>query len=495
MQNLGLLLREEVVALAERGEWREVVRKAQRHPAPDDAVWLEVVALAYFHLGHQEAQTGNWRGAAGHWRLSNQYKSNRYIAQNLALAEEALENWDAAAEAWREMIRRRPRKADHPDYLDDRQVTAIWEHVADCYTQAEMEAEAVTCLQSALKYSPDNLDIRLKLADIYMDEGRLDAAINEVRRILERDENHLPALTRLATLYQGSWQYDSRPIWRRILAIEPNHVEARQGLTEEYLEKSEWSLQSNNSKRAIQLLEEGLKDIPGSPPLLLALGRVYSHIDKPKKAREYLLQAYQAAPQVVATVGMVVHELLHVDAGDMVESLLPQIRQIPGLQPPFWVDQGEQVLGCELGQEWATRFFDEALVLAEQLMGDDTKAGILLDIYEAAANEDMDELVNEYRQRIRAEVPASGAVEYIEAYEWSHQKHDVKGTRRLLRKAKQQAKRANDQGVLKRAEAMEAVFSRGFPGRLGAPDGLEALQRIFATLMGAEDADDFDDLF
>jgi hypothetical protein len=268
-----------------------------------------------------------------------------------------------------------------------------------------------------------------------------------------------------------------------------------------YLNHAQWSLQVGQSKKAIEHLKEGLKELPNTPLLLLMLGKVYGDTGKVKACRETLLQAYQAAPQNVMVVGHVAHELLHVDAGDVVESLLPQIRQIPGLQSSFWVDQGEQVLGCELEQAWARRFFEEALALidAPQLgktKSDDSKAGILLDIYEAAVSEQDNELVQEYQQRIRAEVPNSGAVEYVEAFEASHQQRDMKKTRRLLRSAVKRATRAKDQGVLRRAQAIEATLGSGLAGPFGLGNNLETLQRMLAgTMFGAEDNDDLDDLF
>ena len=98
-----------------------------------DEVLAEAVDAAYSHLGFAAAQQQDWQQAHGYWQKAYTLRPNRQLAQNLALSYEGAQEWQLAAENWREMIRRRPRKADHPDYLSEAQVTTLWQHIAQCY--------------------------------------------------------------------------------------------------------------------------------------------------------------------------------------------------------------------------------------------------------------------------------------------------------------------------------------------------------------------------
>ncbi|MBI3942203.1 MAG: tetratricopeptide repeat protein, partial [Chloroflexi bacterium] len=213
--NLAVLLREQAFALAQEERWGDMAKLADGRPAAvQDATLDELLALAFFHLGYDAAGKGDWFKAATQWRRANALKPSRYLSQNLALAEETLENWEEAAVAWRELARRRPRKTDHPDYLTDAQVAAIWSRAAACYQRLEIEEEVVTCLRNAIKYNSSDTALRLQLVDVLMNGERDEAAENELGRILEIEPQNVKALIALGTIYDGDWGRDSMPIWR-----------------------------------------------------------------------------------------------------------------------------------------------------------------------------------------------------------------------------------------------------------------------------------------
>jgi tetratricopeptide (TPR) repeat protein len=470
-ENLTACLRGEAVELAQEGRWQDLVNLIGHLPAPSaDRIVAETGSLAYYHLGYEAAQAGKWSLAAQHWRKANDLDANRYLAQNLALAEEALEDWVKAAEAWREMVRRRPRKEDHPDYLTDAQVAALWNHAAECYGRAGLEGEVETCLRNAIKYAPDDTALRIRLADALLNQERGDAAETQLTEIVALEPQHIEALVRLGRLYEGWWDRDPMAIWRQVLAMNPAHPEARETLADDYVKMvSDQSpfvsyrfSMAHPGKSDAEALEIGLQELPGHPKLLLALGIAHARERQAKQAREYLLLAYQAAPQDVRIVNSVLHELLHADAGDAIESLVPAIRQIPRLLPAFWFDQATMALQCEFGEEWADFFIQEAVRLSAQPWVDDSRAGLLLEAFELAYEEKAGGLRALLEKRIREEVPASGAVQYIEAHCLNLEKNDLRGAARLIRDAIRAARKANDTGVLRRAEAIETML-KGVP--------------------------------
>lgn len=490
-KNLDSLLRAELIELAEAQQWQEIVTQAESYSAEKDAIWSEIVGTAYFHLGWEASQAGDWQLAAKQWRLGNEIWGNRYLAQNLALAEEAVEDWEGAASAWREMIRRRLRKKDHPDYLSDDQVAAIWEHIGDCYLRDELYAEALPCFQNAIKYRPEDTRLRLRLVDGYLDEDRIDAAENELQRILHLDEKNVEALVRLGSLYKGRWDRAAVPVWKRVLVIDPNHPDVKRELADAYIDQAERMPFYANGRHTINILQEGLATLPGNPQLLLRLGIEYRTMRKHKEAQQALIDAYQSAPQDLNVVSAAMHELLHLPGGDKtVENWLPDVRQIPGLPSSFWLDQANSVFGCKLNEKWAQRFCDEALALAERPGSKDTRSGVLIDIYEVMSRNRKEALAAHYRKRIEAEAAESGAVEYVNAYDLNFKQRDPKAAKRMMRKARQKARKAGDTGVEQRAEIIEQLLSGPFSGAFGG--GPLDMARVLERLFG-EDDDEFPD--
>ncbi|MSP11917.1 MAG: hypothetical protein EXR62_03050 [Chloroflexi bacterium] len=466
--NLTMLLREQAFALAQEGRWGDVAKIADGRPsASHDGTLDELLALAFYHLGYDAAQQGAWFKATQQWRQANILKPSRQLSQNLALAEEALENWSEAAEAWREMARRRPRKTDHPDYLTDAQVSAIWSRAAGCYQRLGMVDEVVTCLKNGLKYVPQDITLRLKLVDVLMDFERDEAAQNELERILEIEPQNVKALICLGTLYDERGDRDTMPIWRRVLAVNPQNVEAKEALADKYLDQAVLKIPTdllgfikNRIKHEpIKILEAGLQELPEHPKLLLEMGRYYREAGKLEQATNTLLRAFRAGSSLPEIVGSVLHELLHMKKDETVRELIPQARQISNLLPAFWIDQGQSLLVCELDEAWLITFFDEALALLSLPYVADSKAGLFLQIYQVLYESDKKHLVEQFTQRIIDEVPTSGAIEFLDAHHAYFEKHDAKQALGHIRKAIQAARRVNDKGVLQQAAAIENLLS------------------------------------
>ena len=79
--------------------WNEIISKSRRLPSTlkDDAL-NQIVSQALFHLGYEEAEKDKWTQAVKHWKEASEKANNRYLAQNMALAQEKLGHWDQAAQ-------------------------------------------------------------------------------------------------------------------------------------------------------------------------------------------------------------------------------------------------------------------------------------------------------------------------------------------------------------------------------------------------------------
>ena len=443
--------------------WQDVLKNFERLPANlNDEALNQVASLALFHQGYEQAEKGNWRKAVKYWQDASAKSHNRYLAQNLAIAQEQQGAWEEAAKEWREMLRRRPRKEGHPDYLSEKQVAAIWEHAATCYLNAYIDDEAVKCQRKAIEYDPQKLELRFKLISMLMPEGRgnADAVIKELKAILEIAPDNVEALTQLAHLYTNDWRYDPLPLWKKILELEPHNKEARKELAWSYVEKVLPQKPGYVSrilpfKQRVEILQEGLTILPDHPDLILALGIVHIDAHKDAQGRDYLMQAHNLAPQDAQIAAMVLQNLIHVHGDDDIEKIIPQIHQIPNLLPGFWIDQGRTALDHP---KWARRFYDEAL---EQLKYIDlvSRASVLVDIYLSLPPGKYKELKQIYIDKIVQEVPKSGAVEFIQAIAAIDVEGNMGKVKRLLRQAKRRAKAANDARLLQQIEAEEKALT------------------------------------
>jgi len=472
-ENRNGLLREQLSEVVQEERWQEIVEAATENVHADGDKFLnEIVATAYFQLGYSSIKAGNWSQALAHWQQANELQSSRQLMQNLAFAHEQLENWSEAAQAWRETVRRRPRKENHPDFLTDKQVSTIWTRAAECYSKAEREEEwdyyplyeeKLTCLKNAVKYAPDELALRMKLATAYLEEDRDDAAKNELNRILEIDADHVPALLRLGMIYKEQWGAEPLPLWERALAIEPNNVDARNAVVAEIIDELDDNNPSNwirrgkpiSHKERIKKLKAATKQIPNHPKLLFELGFLYRITKKNKEAIQAFVESWDAASKDVESIGLTMHELLHVTGGDkVVEERLPNVRAISGLRPMFWIDQAASVIHCKLDEKWVTNFWDEAIVISEEKKTPDTLAYTLVSIVESAHDEDVMHLAEKYQSRIRTDMTKSGAIEYLDVYT-AMQDDDPK---KIIRHLRQAVKKANSAGETLLAEKMKAII-------------------------------------
>ena len=467
--NRARLTRAEATALAEAENWEAVVAL---RPSPAevtaDSVLAEILAAAHFRLGEVAAAAESWTQAAHHWQQANLLAPDRRTAQNLALAQEKLGAWQDAAASWREMVRRRPRKADHPDALTDDQVAAIWRHTADCYAQVKNREEETVCLRNAIKYREQDPELRVRLADVHLAEQRIDAACNELERVLAFAPDHIQALGRLAFLYGEFGFGNPLPLWRRLVALDPTSQDARDALAEHYVELAAAEVEEDRlgrlTKRAgarqLKVLQEGLAELPGHPLLLLELGQAQVRLGDDRAAQSTLRQAWETDPRNPAHVGLAMHELLHTKADAIVAELLPSIHDIPGLLSTFWINQADQAVHCELDARWIDRFCQEALTLAARRQSQDSPIVALMSICDLLYDESVpDTLRDPWLLRARTEGAHAGLGEFIDAKQATLAGKTSKALD-LLRKGRRLAEKANEPAAVQFFQNVENFLQR-----------------------------------
>jgi tetratricopeptide (TPR) repeat protein len=117
-ENLAVLLLEQLTALIDAGDSAGAAALAQRSIGlPGNTAFDQQRLLALDNGAYADALAGDWPRAAELWQAAREIVSRspslgspQPLLHNLALAYERLERWEEAADAWRGMLRTRPRR-------------------------------------------------------------------------------------------------------------------------------------------------------------------------------------------------------------------------------------------------------------------------------------------------------------------------------------------------------------------------------------------------
>jgi tetratricopeptide (TPR) repeat protein len=264
------------------------VEEARKHN-PGEKALTELSAQIHQQLGFDAAAANRWDEAQSHWQAAVELDSGSFrLAYNLALAYEKSDQHLLAGQTWREALRRRPRRADH-------------QRAAECYRKAGEFDEVGRTYQQAIKWAPENVNLRLALAESLMTDGRLQAARNELERVLERDPKNIPALLRLGEAYfrdEGSpWYVKGRAksLWENALQIEPKNSQALQLMGEWYLDQGEIAYTWEDYERAIEDYEKSLEFRPKDIQTLIYLAECYIELEDKSRGEECVSRAIALA--------------------------------------------------------------------------------------------------------------------------------------------------------------------------------------------------------
>jgi tetratricopeptide (TPR) repeat protein len=328
LQNVAAILPRSLREQCEVGDLDRAVTTAQRWVslAKSSPALGEALVLTLDRAAHAVAAAGDWARATALWEGARQVVSSstalgspRPLLHNLALANEAQERWLEAAEAWRALLRTRPRgrvgsktkegvaetaaaapadSSPREGGLSEAEWTWVRGRVIECYKRAGAPGEAVAVYRQAIKADPNALELRLQLADALLANEQDQAAINELQRLLQLDPQHIEAQFRLASAYmeRGAW-YAAEQTMRRVLRQHPDHAEAQRHMARLLLERGQDLLAIGLDDAATPLFEEGQRLAPDEYQFPLNLARIAIGRRKLKRARDLLERALALATE------------------------------------------------------------------------------------------------------------------------------------------------------------------------------------------------------
>jgi tetratricopeptide (TPR) repeat protein len=468
-------------------------------------------ASIHFERGYQAAEQGNWKKALDEWNAVEHTSgaNARALAANIALAYEKVGEEVKAAEAWREFARRRPRKENADGWLTPKQVARLWTRISELYLKAGNTEEAITTLQNALKYQPDDTELGLSLVRGYISAERTEAAHNQLNRMLKSQPNHIETLVLKAELTQVAPQnrwyspyYSELPgiaEWKAILATgdETYGPVAQQRLMELYEEAFEEAWEWGGPALAKQKAQAAFEVVPEDHFLRARYVSILL-LEKPrgKKAKEQHEADIQAQ---VDLINLADEEALHqlIDAWHVAERsadaamTLEKANTIHPLGPNFYIGIG----GCALHRKQvgiAQTYFDEAMTRAESGERLRWQAQIGLQ-YADKGDEVQAEVI---WKRILEEDAGHGYAHYfLWILTYRQNKRDI--AKKHLKKAQQWANEQHDNNLKADIENMQKMFDNPFHSLFSMlPPGLDPSQlppELLDQALGGILGDDFDD--
>ena len=268
--------------------WNKLARLDPQDAAADNAV------LAALDEGYRQASEGNFTQAMRSWRrLINQGIQHPVLLQNYAIAcdrveryEAAMETWEQLAEVWERQLRTAPdvKMMKRKLALVYRRIGEIAWNLDDIYT-----AEAA--YQRASKHAPDDLEIRLRLVDLSLSEGNVDAVFRQLKQLRRLYPEDIRILEFEVTAYLNVEDFDKAlNSGLNILKLDPKHQNALELLHTLGCDRVRDLLEEGKHRQVVRFLESFIQVEATYPLFYILLGRAYLEQNKIADAEKILGQ-------------------------------------------------------------------------------------------------------------------------------------------------------------------------------------------------------------
>jgi tetratricopeptide (TPR) repeat protein len=462
----------------------------------DDKQLASLIAHLYQQTGYQAASNGDWETALAKWELAEEEAGNNFrLACNLALAYEQDEDWEMAAELWRKALRHRPRRDDHPDAVSEGEIARLWLRSAYAYHKIEAYEEAVQVFKHAVKWQPDNLDIRLGLVTALLNNGQVQAALNELERILDKDPENVAALIRMGeVLQEGGYYWGAAvPYWERALRLEPDNETARQYMAEHYINQAErWLEWQNNYAHALEQYEKAYSYQPQNGKVLVALGFCHLMLGNRAKGQSYMDEALRLHPTDLEVYKDIIINWLIADEDEMAWTVAEQAEKaVPSLPVSFYILVASNCFvsnNPKQGQLWLER--------ALQRARPDEPVLIMIGEMLAVTSPQYHDIAQHYlNQAIAANQMPGEAYLLLGVLAIRHQ--DERQAKKHWKAAEKIARKEKNHELLERIKSTQAMFSNPFGylsrmlGGTGSPLDMLEMMKMLEYMDEDDDEEDF----
>lgn len=175
--------------------------------------------------------------------------------------------------------------------------TALIPYLSAFYQEQEHYRQAESLLQQGLSINPGSTELLYELGVLYEKMGDVDAAIEKMKQVIEKDPENADALNYLGYTYadQNIHLEKAESLIRRALALEPESGHILDSMGWVYYRQGDY-------QKARKYLEEAVEKIGDDPIIFEHLGDVYRKTDQPGQALEYYKKALENGSEDVDAV-------------------------------------------------------------------------------------------------------------------------------------------------------------------------------------------------
>ena len=203
----------------------------------------------YSYLGQLHVREQNWKGAIASLENVLQYQPNSVQAySSLAQIYGHLGEKEAEIDYWYEAINLSPNLINAQGY-----------HKLGQVLQAKGRIdEAITCYQRARERSDEDfVASEYNLAEIWLQQGKLEEAIASYQAILKQDPTHAQAHHKLGTIYLRQNRYEDAIIaFRQTIKLNPEFPWAYRDLVKTFIQLKKWDEAIATCHAIINLVQE-----------------------------------------------------------------------------------------------------------------------------------------------------------------------------------------------------------------------------------------------
>jgi tetratricopeptide (TPR) repeat protein len=480
-KNLLAAYIERANAQADVPELADTVRAGLRL-ASDSPILLKLKYRAEFLAGNRAAESGDWRGALTHWQAAQRSAGTppvRELLGNIALAYEQLERWTEAADAWRELLRRRPRRGENA--WSPQHIAQLWRHVDSLYARAGMLNKSVAMLRYAIKAQPDDLALRLALVKRHMENQDWRGAQSAALRVLELAPGHPEAGALYAQALDMGNDLDLMiEAWEKVATTGDKQFVAlaRQRLVALYMERGDFYQSIDDHKAVMEDYARALALAPDDAALKARYGAMLTRL-APDQARAQ----FETLNLKDDTVALAIIGAWHrAGAHDEAARWLERRSKLKPLGTALLIELGVSVF--ESGPETAQSYFAKALEHPA-----DGKGPHLLNLIAVAyAEHDKTAEAYEYARRALKLDPQFGPA-HLSLGLWDAAKGRRQASRDHLHKALDWARRTRHTAIAEGIEEAINLLDERYVPTLAEildtidPDGLDLnMRRLMGSL-------------
>jgi len=248
-----------------------------------DLATMRIVGHLHEIIATQAARAEAYDKATQHWQaaLAAQPGQTR-IVHNLALAAERQEDWEQAATYWEELIvawERELRGARRNDEVASdlrRRLTIAHRRLAGAHDAAGGLVGGIRARERALNFDSTDLDLRLRAAELALENEQYGVAIDHLRRVLASRPDDLRTLVDLGTaLDMNGDDRQGQTLLERALALAPGHPAALAALAALHHDRSHRLMDRGQAEPAIAEMERAMELEPDATRHLECLGSMY----------------------------------------------------------------------------------------------------------------------------------------------------------------------------------------------------------------------------